>query len=85
MRKVALVFAALFSVAVIGGLMELGLHGFNFFVFRSAGTGATDNNGLQENQGPGQPDAPGAQHNKPAKHAAHHSAPKPTPQQSLSA
>jgi len=85
MRKMTIVFAALLSVAVLGGLTELGLHGFGFFVFRSAGTGATDNNGLQENQGPGQPDAPGTQHAKPAKHAAHHSAPKPTPQQSLSA
>jgi hypothetical protein len=75
MRKVAIVFAAIFSVAVMGGLTEIGLHGFSFFVFRSAGTGATDNNGLQENQGPGQPNAPGAHHEKSAK--AHHKASKP--------
>jgi hypothetical protein len=72
MRKMAFVFAALLSVAVTGGLTEIGLHGFSFFVFRSAGTGATDNNGLQENQGPGQPDAPGAHHAKSAKVKAHH-------------
>ncbi len=85
MRKTAVVFATLFALAVAGGLTELGLHGLHFFVFRSAGTGATDNNGLQENQGPGQPDAPAAQHVKPAKHAVHHSTPKPTPQPSISA
>jgi hypothetical protein len=36
------------------------LHGFRFFVFRSIGAGETGPNGLQEDQGPGQPDAPGA-------------------------
>ena len=79
MRKMVVVFAALFAVAVTGGLAQLGLHGFSFFAFRAAGTGATDNNGLQENQGPGQPDAPRAHHAKPA---AHHSAPKPKAQRS---
>ena len=79
MRKMVVVFAALFAVAVTGGLAQLGLHGFSFFAFRAAGTGATDNNGLQENQGPGQPDAPGVHHAKPA---AHHSAPKPKAQRS---
>ncbi len=67
MRKMAVAFVALFTACVISGAAEIGLHGFDFFVFRSAGTGATDNNGLQENQGPGQPDAPRAHHNaKPA-------------------
>ena len=79
MRKMVVVFAALFAVAVAGGLAQLGLHGFRFFAFRAAGTGATDNNGLQENQGPGQPDAPRTHHAKPA---AHHSAPKPKAQRS---
>ncbi len=82
MRKMMVVFATLFAVAVAGGLAQLGLHGFSFFAFRAAGTGATDNNGLQENQGPGQPDAPGAHHAKPA---AHHSAAKPKAQRSTSA
>jgi len=81
MRKMVVVFATLFAVAVAGGLAQLGLHGFSFFAFRAAGTGATDNNGLQENQGPGQPDAPGLHHAKPA---AHHSAAKPKAQRSTS-
>jgi hypothetical protein len=51
--------------------MELAPHGFSFLAFRPSGTSATDNHGLQENQGPGQPDASGAH---PAK-AAHQSAP----------
>jgi hypothetical protein len=45
----------------VSGTTEVFLHGFSFFVFRSAGTGAT-HGGLEENQGPGQPDAPGAHH-----------------------
>jgi hypothetical protein len=50
--------AALFLFAVTAGTTELALHGFAFFVFRSAGTGETNPNGLQEDQGPGQPGAP---------------------------
>ena len=41
------------------GASEVALHGFKFFVFRSTGTGETSGSGLQENQGPGQPGAPG--------------------------
>jgi hypothetical protein len=73
LRKMAVVFTVLFAACVLSGVTEIGLHGFSFFVFRSAGTGATDNNGLQENQGPGQPDAPGAHHDvKPVKPVTHH-------------
>ena len=53
--------AAMVLFALTAGGAEVALHGFKFFVFRSAGTGETGRNGgLQENQGPGQPDAPGA-------------------------
>jgi hypothetical protein len=73
MRKMVVTFVVLFAACVIFGVTEIGLRGFDFFVFRSAGTGATDNNGLQENQGPGQPGAPGVHHDvKPARSAAHH-------------
>ncbi len=48
--------------AAVSGTTEIFLHGFSFFVFRSAGTGATPGSGLQEDQGPGQPDAPGTHH-----------------------
>jgi hypothetical protein len=59
-RVMAVFAAALFLFALITGSTEVALHGFRFFVFRSAGTGETPGSGLQENQGPGQPDAPGA-------------------------
>jgi hypothetical protein len=48
----------LFLVAVVAGVIEIHLHGFQFFVFRATGVGETSRNGLQENQGPGQSDAP---------------------------
>jgi hypothetical protein len=67
MRLTKLVTAALVVFAVIAGTTEIGLHGFSFFVFRSAGTGSTPSNGIPENQGPGQPDAPGA-HRHPTGH-----------------
>jgi hypothetical protein len=70
MRKMTAAFVALFVLCTLSGVIQVGLHGFRFFVFRSAGTGATDNNGLQENQGPGQPDSPGAHHTVTP--AAHH-------------
>ena len=60
MRKAVIAIAAAVSLALVGGATQLALRGYPFFVFRSAGTGATDNNGLQENQGPGEPDAPRA-------------------------
>jgi hypothetical protein len=52
--------AALVLFALTAGTAEVSLHGFKFFVFRSAGVGQTTHSGVQENQGPGQPDAPGA-------------------------
>jgi hypothetical protein len=61
-RLTSVATAALVVFATVAGSTEIGLHGFKFFVFRSAGTGATNGDGLQENQGPGQPDAPGAHH-----------------------
>jgi hypothetical protein len=57
-RVAAAATAALLLFATTAGTTELMLHGFAFFVFRSAGTGETNPNGLQEDQGPGQPDAP---------------------------
>jgi hypothetical protein len=62
MRLTSVAAAALVVFAAAAGSTEVGLHGFKFFVFRSAGTGATNGDGLQEDQGPGQPDAPGAHH-----------------------
>jgi hypothetical protein len=55
--------AALVALSLIGvgsAAAEIDLHGFSFFVFRNAGAGAGNVRNLNENQGPGQPDAPGA-------------------------
>jgi hypothetical protein len=60
-RVMSIFTAAMVLFALTAGGAEVALHGFKFFVFRSAGTGETGRNGgLQENQGPGQSDAPGA-------------------------
>jgi hypothetical protein len=59
-RVMGIIVLALFMFALLAGTSEVALHGFRFFVFRSVGTGETSGNGLQEDQGPGQPDAPGA-------------------------
>jgi hypothetical protein len=61
-RVAAAATAALCLFALTAGTTELVLHGFPFFVFRSAGTGETGSKGLQEDQGPGQPDAPRPHH-----------------------
>jgi hypothetical protein len=58
MRFAVIATSVLFLVAVVAGVAEIDLHGFDFFVFRSIGSGETGPNGLQESQGPGQPDAP---------------------------
>jgi len=60
MRFAVIATSALFMVAVVAGAVEIHLHGFRFFIFRSVGTGETGRGpgGLQESQGPGQPDAP---------------------------
>jgi len=60
MRKVVIAFAALALVGVGSGAAEVALHGFSFFLFRNAGAGAGNSRDLNENQGPGQPDAPAA-------------------------
>jgi hypothetical protein len=57
-RVMTILTATLVVFALITGTAEVALHGFAFFVFRATGTGETGPNGLQENQGPGQPDAP---------------------------
>ena len=62
LRLARIAIAAMFLFAVIAGTTEVALHGFKFFVFRSAGTGSTPDSGLKEDQGPGQPNAPGAHH-----------------------
>jgi hypothetical protein len=57
-RVAAVATAALFLFALFSGATEVALHGFPFFVFRATGTGETGPDGLREDQGPGQPDAP---------------------------
>jgi hypothetical protein len=58
MRFAVIATSALFLVAAVAGVTEIKLHGFSFFVFRSTGTGESGPGALQEDQGPGQPDAP---------------------------
>ena len=70
MRLTSVATAALVVFAAVAGSAEIGLHGFKFFVFRAAGTGATNGDGLPENQGPGQPGAPGAHHKAQHQQAA---------------
>ena len=62
MRKVVIAFVALSLVGVVSGAVEISMHGFSFFLFRNAGAGAGNSGNLNENQGPGQPGAPGAHH-----------------------
>ena len=61
-RKVTAAFVALSVAGVATGVTEVVLHGPAFFVFRANGAGASQT-GLTEDQGPGQPNAPGAHHN----------------------
>ena len=58
MRFAVIATSALLLVAAVAGVTEIKLHGLSFFVFRSVGSGETGPGGLQEDQGPGQPDAP---------------------------
>jgi hypothetical protein len=68
-RKMVALLAALATVGVVSGAAELVLHGGPFFIFRANGAGASET-GPVENQGPGQPDSPGAHHvPAPPKHA----------------
>jgi hypothetical protein len=73
-RKMAAVLAVAVMVGLVSGGAELALHGGRFFIFRANGAGATET-GPTENQGPGQPDAPGAQHAHPAPAGKHHAPP----------
>jgi hypothetical protein len=57
-RVAVIATSVLLAVPVVASVVEIHEHGFAFFVFRSAGTGETRSSGLQEDQGPGQPDAP---------------------------
>jgi hypothetical protein len=59
MHKMVAAFVTVSVVGVVAGAAEIALHGFPFFVFRANGAGASLT-GPKENQGPGQPDAPGA-------------------------
>jgi hypothetical protein len=60
-RKATVAFVALFLAGAATGATEVALHGPAFFVFRANGAGASQT-GLTEDQGPGQPNAPGAHH-----------------------
>jgi hypothetical protein len=61
-RKVTAALLALTLAGVATGATEVVLHGPAFFVFRANGAGASQT-GPEEDQGPGQPNAPGAHHN----------------------
>ena len=61
MRKMVAAFVLVFLIGTVTGVTEIALHGFAFFVFRANGAGASVT-GPTEDQGPGQPDAPGAHH-----------------------
>jgi hypothetical protein len=61
-RKVTVALAALTLAGVVTGATEVVLHGPAFFIFRANGSGASQT-GPEEDQGPGQPNAPGAHHN----------------------
>ena len=69
LRGWQLAFAALLAVVLGTGTAMIVQHGYDFFVFRSAGTGQSPDSFLNENQGPGQPDAPkpAATQREPAK------------------
>jgi hypothetical protein len=62
MRKVTAAFVVLSLTGVTTGAVELTLHGFSFFLFRNTAAGAGNSQNLTEDQGPGQPDAPGSHH-----------------------
>jgi hypothetical protein len=61
-RKVTAALVALTLAGVATGAVEVVLHGPAFFVFRANGSGASQT-GPEEDQGPGQRNAPGAHHN----------------------
>jgi hypothetical protein len=61
-HKVTAALVALTVAGIATGATEVVLHGPAFFVFRANGAGASQT-GPKEDQGPGQPNAPGAHHN----------------------
>ena len=61
-HKMVAALVVLLLVGVTGAAAEIELHGFSFFVFRDAGAGAGNSRNLNEDQGPGQSDAPGSHH-----------------------
>lgn len=61
-HKMIAAMVVLFLVGIASAATEVGLHGFSFFAFRNAGAGAGNSRNLNEDQGPGQPDAPGTRH-----------------------
>jgi hypothetical protein len=72
-RKMVAALVIFFMVGMTSAAAEIGMHGLSFFVFRNAGAGAGNSHDFEENQGPGQPDAPGAHHKAQAKpHAKPH-------------
>lgn len=62
MRKAAAALVVLSLTGVTAGAVEVKLHGLSFFLFRNTGAGAGNPGDLEENQGPGQPDAPKPHH-----------------------
>jgi len=66
-------FVGLVLLGLTISAVKIAQTGLSFFLFRNAGAGAGNSQNLNEDQGPGQPSAPGAQHSAPP------STPKPTP------
>jgi hypothetical protein len=56
----ALAILAVLGLGTAG--VEVGLHGFSFFLFRNTGAGAGNSHDFEEDQGPGQSHAPGTHH-----------------------
>ncbi|MEP7022768.1 MAG: hypothetical protein ABJB47_02945 [Actinomycetota bacterium] len=63
-RKALVALTVVILVGAATGTAEVAAHGFKFFLFRNTGAGAGNSQDLEENQGPGQPDAPGTHHAK---------------------
>jgi hypothetical protein len=66
MHKMVAAFVTVSVLGVVAGSAEIARHGLPFFAFRNAGAGAGNSKNLNEDQGPGQPDAPGTHHKAPA-------------------
>jgi hypothetical protein len=62
MRKAVAALVVLSLTGVTAGAVEIKLHSLSFFLFRNTGAGAGNPGDLEENQGPGQPDAPKPHH-----------------------